>query len=86
MYGATVCPLTSRCLGVRDEGRELLRGSYLVGCLVAVVSLWGSFAEAQESDDRPQALRVFLDCNRCDRDYLRREITFVNWVRDRRDA
>ncbi len=43
--------------------------------------------EAQESDDRPEALRVFLDCGRgCDRDYLRREITFVNYVRDRRDA
>ena len=33
------------------------------------------------------ALRVFLDCDRdCDFDYLRREITFVNYVRDRRDA
>ena len=32
------------------------------------------------------ALRVFLDCNRCDFDYLRREIPFVNYVRDRTDA
>jgi len=33
------------------------------------------------------ALRVFLDCDRgCDFDYLRQEITFVNYVRDRRDA
>ena len=45
------------------------------------------YLEGQESDDRPEALRVFLDCGRgCDRDYLRREITFVNYVRDRRDA
>ena len=30
---------------------------------------------------------MFLDCDfECDFDYLRREITFVNWVRDRRDA
>lgn len=29
------------------------------------------------------ALRVFLDCGSCDFDYLRTEITFVNYVRDR---
>ena len=33
-----------------------------------------------------QALRVFLDCGPCDDDYLRQEITFVNYVRDRPDA
>lgn len=34
------------------------------------------------------ALRVFLDCPNsfCDFDYYRTEITFVNWVRDRKDA
>ena len=49
--------------------------------------MWGTAGEAQEPDDRFEALRVFLDCGRgCDRDYLRREITFVNYVRDRRDA
>ena len=31
-------------------------------------------------------LRVFLDCGPCDDEYLRREIAFVNYVRDRRDA
>ena len=38
---------------------------------------------------RPQgeALRVFLDCQyECDLNYLRTEITFVNWVRDRYDG
>ncbi|TDI21262.1 MAG: hypothetical protein E2P06_14175 [Acidobacteria bacterium] len=63
-------------------------GSSRVVCLVvAAVVSWGSFGEAQEADDRSEALRVFLDCGRaCDLDYLRREITFVNYVRDRRDA
>jgi hypothetical protein len=52
-----------------------------------MVFLWGAPGEAQEPDDGAEALRVFLDCGRaCDRDYLRREITFVNYVRDRRDA
>src|SRR5688572_11675280 len=34
-----------------------------------------------------EAIRVFLDCNTfCDFDHIRREITYVNWVRDRADA
>lgn len=35
-----------------------------------------------------EALNVFLDCQTffCDFDHIRREITFVNWVRDRQDA
>ncbi len=49
-----------------------------------------SAATPGEEPRRPeivgQALRVFLDCSRCDDDYLRREITFVNYVRDRQDA
>jgi len=32
------------------------------------------------------APKVFLDCRHCDRDYIRTEITFVNYVRDRMDA
>ncbi len=31
-------------------------------------------------------LRVFVDCNRCDPDYLRQNVGFVDYVRDRRDA
>jgi hypothetical protein len=40
---------------------------------------------AEESGPRA-ALLVFLDCNYCDFDYLRREIPFVSYVRDRKDA
>lgn len=38
--------------------------------------------------DRPEALNVFLDCQTffCDFDHFRREITFVNWMRNREDA
>jgi hypothetical protein len=33
-----------------------------------------------------QMPRVFLDCNRCDDDYVRKEVTFVDYVRNREDA
>ncbi len=32
------------------------------------------------------AARVFIDCDFCDIDYIRTEITFVNYVRDRKEA
>ena len=41
-------------------------------------------AAGQEAN--PEALRVFLDCAVCDFDYLRTEMTYVNYVRDRQDA
>src|SRR5687767_6539018 len=31
-------------------------------------------------------LRLFLDCPRCDQEYLRTEIKFAEYVRDRTDA
>lgn len=33
-----------------------------------------------------ETLRVFLDCNRCDRAYIRQEVPFVNYVRDKEDS
>jgi hypothetical protein len=35
---------------------------------------------------KQSAPKVFIDCNNCDMDYIRTEITFVNYVRDRKDA
>lgn len=47
----------------------------------------GPLAARQAPAPAAEAVRVFLDCNAyCDFDHLRREITYVNWVRDRQDA
>jgi hypothetical protein len=35
---------------------------------------------------REQGVRVFMDCSSCDLDYVRREIPYVNYVRDRTEA
>jgi hypothetical protein len=32
------------------------------------------------------ALKIFVDCSLCDQDYFRTELTFVNYVRDRKQA
>jgi hypothetical protein len=45
-------------------------------------------AQPAPSDSLPrsQRLRVFLDCNFCDFDFMRTEINFVDYVRNRQDA
>ena len=53
-----------------------------------------SFLRAQDTDSskyetdtlRQNALRIFLDCYSCDEDYIRREIEYINYVRDRKEA
>ena len=69
-----------------------VRSFALVSCVilsVLVTAPTSSSAHSQQavSPTGAEALRVFLDCGRrCDYDYLRREIVFVNYVRDRPDA
>jgi hypothetical protein len=48
-----------------------------------------NFLMAQTSDTdglKQTAPKVFIDCPNCDMNYIRTEITFVNYVRDRKDA
>ena len=57
----------------------------------ALLALLPAPSPAQQSDlsaDRlkQSAPKVFLDCHQCDMDYIRNEITFVNFVRDRQIA
>ena len=69
----------------------------LAAVLFLVVMLTGGAATtaaqetAQAEKPPPQAaagaIRVFLDCNySCDESYIKQEITFVDYMRDRRDA
>jgi uncharacterized protein DUF481 len=64
-----------------------LRVSVAVLCAV-FMWLAAPDAAAQETSaaGRAGALRVFLDCDWCDETFLRTEITFVDYVRDRKDA
>ena len=46
----------------------------------------GSRAQDLPQENQTEALQIFLDCSACDFDYLRTEITYVNYVVDRKDA
>ena len=59
--------------------------------LAVVVCSGQTFAQSagqqQAAARTPSAIRVFLDCNfGCDEEFVRREITFVDYVRDRTEA
>lgn len=64
--------------------------SLLAGlALAAVISGGATRIIAQQTAAQGQeALNVFLDCQApyCDSDHFRREITYVNWMRERQDA
>ncbi len=55
----------------------------LIGPAVAAASPQG---QTNIDELKKTALRVFLDCDSCDLDYIKTEITFVNYVRDRLEA
>ena len=58
-------------------------------CIFLIIipfSLISQEADSSIAKYRKDALKVFLDCPSCDEDYIRREISFVNYVRDRKEA
>ena len=57
--------------------------------LVCFISAPHSYAQESKSDStslRESAVRIFLDVSRIYQDHIKREITFVNYVRDRKQA
>jgi hypothetical protein len=58
-----------------------------VAALAAFAASPAALAQTAQTASRNGAVRVFLDCSySCDEDYTRREITFVDYVRDRTEA
>ncbi len=54
---------------------------FLVPCALLL-----SIPSRGQDGQAAEILTVFLDCDRCDDEYIKREVTFVNYVRDRTDA
>jgi len=54
--------------------------------ILALILLLNGTAVQQQAPNPNPLLRVFVDCQACDFDFLRTEIKFVDYVRDRKDA
>lgn len=62
---------------------------FLAAALLGANSLaWASWQQEPQvrTELRDNAPRVFIDCRRCDLNYIKTEIPFVNFVRDRKEA
>jgi len=64
---------------------------YLLFLSILLSFLFPGLLTAQDSQAdmeelKKQAPKVYIDCGICDIDYIRTEITFVNYVRDRKEA
>ena len=55
-------------------------------CLVLAQSNFADTDQIADDALKQVAPRIFLDCHRCDRDYVRTEIDWVNYVWDRKEA
>jgi len=55
-------------------------------CLIFVSRSYSQDERGSTEALRNSAPRVYIDCDRCDIDFIRTEITFVNYVRDRKEA
>jgi hypothetical protein len=58
----------------------------ILGCFIWSPNIYSENNETNINKLKENAPKVFIDCWRCDRDYIRTEITYVNYVRDRKDA
>jgi len=67
---------------------QRISGPFVVFFLTSVIAAFGLGEDRLEDLDelKKTAPRVFIDCQRCDIDYIRTDITFVNFVRDRKEA
>jgi len=62
---------------------------FLLLLTLAIISSLNTFSQEQQSladTSRTNAVRIFLDCRRCDMNYTREEIPYVNYVRDVKEA
>ena len=58
-------------------------------CLLFFLFVAINYSYSQENktqNSRDEAVQIFIDCARCDMDHIRREIPYVNYVRDVREA
>ncbi len=55
----------------------------LLFCLI-VFNIQNSYS--QEEKNREKAIKIFYDCDYCDEDFIKKELTYVNYVRDSKEA
>ena len=68
------------------RGNALIILFILVACFLAVPFTSAQDEQVDIEELKKAAPKVFLDCSSCDIQHIKTEITFVNYVRDRKEA
>jgi len=63
-----------------------LMGMVIVFCVLLAPFTNGQVPPADIEELKKSAPKVYIDCDWCDIEYIKTEITFVNYVRDRKEA
>jgi hypothetical protein len=64
----------------------MLRSAFASLAAILLLALAAPASAQQQQEAASQQLRVFLECGPCDFDFVRTEIAYVDWMRDRQDA
>jgi len=65
---------------------KLALGSFILLCLILTPVSYGQTQPANIEELKKTALKVYIDCGFCDLEYIKTEIAFINYVRDRKEA
>jgi len=65
---------------------KLVLGSFLLLFFILVQVSFGQTGASNIEELKKTALKVYIDCDFCDIEYIKTEIVFVNYVRDRKEA
>ena len=68
------------------KGKTAFPALILLGLVLAPVFSFGLTQTTAANELKRTALKVFVECAFCDLEYIKTEITFVNYVRDRKEA
>ena len=77
---------------LKGEKKEIKRGVVLFVSFLFVLGFvltspsYSKDRQFDINDLKKDAPKLFLDCRRCDHEYIKTEILFVNFVRDRKEA
>jgi hypothetical protein len=69
-----------------------MKNRFIIRILAIVTGIFlaGSIFAQTEADEpdliREDAVKLFIDCERCDMDYIREQIPYINYVRDVKEA
>jgi hypothetical protein len=66
--------------------RVSLNLTFILLLIIMPASGFGQAKTIVTDTVRRSAVKIFLDCHECDMNYIRREIPFINYVRDVREA